>query len=313
LLTDDWELPVGLTIDHEGAAEGQFPPTALSCAEYHAERWVDMFGRDYGCYFEKDGAFHVRIYGVGSFIFTRQSMHVRGVPEGGLAPDAFTAAFHREVVPFVLQRHSWEVLHASGLVIAGECVALCGNSEMGKSTLAHAWRRRGGSVYADDAIPFRVERGSISIQTFPFQIRLRPSSLRYFEAQNGKMSQPEPDRLPAAMMESTVGLPPTSDARHLRAIYLLDRRHEAEGPVQLEAVSPQTALPALLHQAYCLTLQDQKRNRQMVAHYIALVNAVPIFRLSYPTGLGYVEAILDELTAHGMQRATGQCPGRDSG
>ena len=32
-----------------------------------------------------------------------------------------------------------------------------------------------------------------------------------------------------------------------------------------------------------------------------------------PTGLGYVEAILDELTAHGMQRATGQCPGRDSG
>jgi hypothetical protein len=66
----------------------------------------------------------------------------------------------------------------------------------------------------------------------------------------------------------------------------------------LEPVAPADALDALLQQAYWLTLRDRRRNRRMVEQYMALANAVPAFRLSYPSNVGRVEAILLRLSAH---------------
>src|SRR5207244_881398 len=131
----------------------------------------DAAGRVYGCSFALSEWCHIRIDGVGTFAFTTRSGQVQGRPEAGASRERLHDAFCRQVVPFVLQRQSWEVLHASGLVIAGACVALCGDSQMGKSTLADAWRRRGGSVFADDAVPFRVEQDGVSLRPIPFRLR----------------------------------------------------------------------------------------------------------------------------------------------
>ena len=103
---------------------------------------------------------------------------------------------------------------------------------------------------------------------------------------------------------------PALNGELLRAIYLLERRRDeappASGypPVLLERTAPEEALFALLQQAICLTLKDRARNRHMMESYMALANAVPTFRLSYPTGLGYVDTILDRLTLHGASLAT---------
>jgi hypothetical protein len=286
--TEDRKLAIDLVIEPDGAAT----PRGVAAPQQGGaslEPWTDAGGRDYGYCYQEGDAYWVRIHGVGSFTFSRSSGQVRGAPEPGVSPDLFRDAFWREVVPFILQRHSWEVLHASGLVVAGVPVALCGNSEMGKSTLAHAWRRRGGRIYADDAIPFRVEDGSVSIDSIPFQVRLRPAARRYFEVSNVH---------PKEIRDGT-DRPSACDRSGLQIIYLLERRRgEKDGPVRLETVCPAAALPALLHQAYCLTLRDRTRNCAMVATYMALVNRVPTFRLSYPTGLTYVEEILDRITVH---------------
>jgi len=164
---------------------------------------------------------------------------------------------------------------------------------MGKSTLAHAWSCREGTVFADDTVPFRVEGSTVSVTPIPFRIRARPPARDYF----GDPSVPETamgERAPAADR-----LDPAAFAgAPLRAIFLLRRRDEMGGPVGIEPVAPPEALPALLKHALCLHLRDRTRNAAMMSHYLALAGGVPAFQLSYPTGLDHVRAILDRLTSH---------------
>src|SRR5947209_8414922 len=181
MLTEDPKLPARLILapDAVAAAHCRTTPPA---GDSLLEPWIDLAGHEYGYCFEGKEGYHVRIHGLGTFDFTGDSPEVRGATEPGVAAGTFRDAFCREVLPYVLQRHSWEVLHASGLVVAGACVALCGDSELGKSTLAYAWHRRGGGVYADDAIPFRVEGEKVPIQPIPFRLRPRLSALPFFGA-----------------------------------------------------------------------------------------------------------------------------------
>jgi hypothetical protein len=300
MLTEDPKLETRLIMAPEaGAAARRGTPAPQG--DGSLEPWIDLSGQEYGCCFEDEEGYHVCIYGVGTFDFAPEATEVSGAAEPGVTPGAFRDTFCREVLPYVLQRCSWEVLHASGLVVAGAGVALCGDSERGKSTLAAGWDRRGGAVYADDAIPFRVEGGRVPLQRIPFRIRPRPSAL----PSSGAAAE-IPDRASgeARWAEGEeVGAAP--DPAFLRAVYLLDRRPEGDGPVLFEPVSPAEAVFTLLNQAYCLTLRDRARNRRMVETYLALADAVPTFRLSYPTGLDHVDTILDQLTAHGGRHRIG--------
>jgi hypothetical protein len=272
----------------EGAAD--HPEVAPPKGDGWLEPWIDLSGQEYGCCLQDEEGFHVCIYGVGAFDFAPDATEVRGTAAPGISPASFHDTYCREVLPYVLQRCSWEVLHASGLVVAGAGVALCGDSERGKSTLASGWDRRGGGVFADDAIPFRVERGRAPIQVIPFRLRPRTSVLPISEA-----AVETPDR---GSGEAGGEAGAVADPVFLHAIYLLDRRPDADGPVLFEPAPPTEAVFALLNQAYCLTLRDRDRNRRMVETYLALADAVPAFRLSYPTGLDRVDAILDQLAAH---------------
>jgi hypothetical protein len=293
--TKGWEFPVRLII-HSDDATTPCDAATPSDADAWVERWTDPTGCEHGYSVENGDEYLIRLYGLGSFTFSRYSDVVLGTREPGVAPEAFDEAFHRQLLPFVLQQQCWEVLHASGLVVSGACIALCGDSQMGKSTLAHAWRRRGGDVFADDAIPFRVEGDLARLRPIPFQVRLRPPALRHFGlADTASMAAPVGGLSLAA-----------EDGARLRAMYLLDRRKDdEEGPVWIAPTVVEEALRGLLKQAYCLTLRDRARNQQLVESYLNLMNAVPTFHLSYPTGLDHVETILDHLHTHVTGLMTG--------
>src|SRR5438309_5970510 len=146
--TQSTALPLRLVIDPDDAvarspASGRVPACGWAAAspEFDPgtdpalrapafEPWTDAAGCDYGYSFEEEGWYHIRLYGIGSFAFTRHSSLVRGAPEAGVSPDYFHDVFCRQIMPVVLQHHSWEVLHASGLVVVGACLALCGDAEM---------------------------------------------------------------------------------------------------------------------------------------------------------------------------------------
>jgi hypothetical protein len=292
--TQGWEFPVRLIHSDDGTTPCGAAP--LPDVDASVDRWIDPAGHVHGHSIGTGDCYLIHLYGAGSFAFSRHSDLVRGVREPGVTPEAFEEVFRRQILPFVLQQQCWEVLHASGLVVAGAFIALCGDSQTGKSTLAHAWRRRGGDVFADDAIPFRVEGDFARLRPIPFQLRLRPPALRHFGLADA-----------ASMAVPVGGLAlAAEDGALLRAMYLLDRRKdEEEGPVWIAPSVVEEALRGLLKQAYCLTLRDRARNQQMVESYLNLMNAVPTFHLSYPTGLGHVETILDQLHTHVTGLTTG--------
>jgi hypothetical protein len=286
MLTENWKIPISLTIEPESAAH--LFDVAPVPGDPSFEPWLDGETREeFACCYEDGDWYHIRLYGSGSFAFERHSTAVYGQPEPGVTADELQRDFSRKILPFVLQWHSWEVLHANGLVIASACVALCGGPRMGKSTLAHAWSCRGGMVFADDAVPFRVEGASITLSPIPFRIRARPPARDYFGALNRAADAGKNGRHPAAVADAP-----------LQAIFLLDRRAEENGAIRIEPVAPPEALPAILKHSLCLHFRDRTRNAAMMAHYMALANGVPAFRLSYPTGLQHVGSILDRLTAH---------------
>lgn len=278
------------------ASAGGVPLAAALPAEapFAYEPWADSAGRQLGHGFGDHWRYHVCLYELGSFVFSHDSPSVTGMPQPGVPMEAFEDAFRRWVLPAFLEWHGWEVLHAGGLVVGDSLVALCGDSEAGKSTLAHAWRQRGGRVFADDAVPFRMVDGAPWIKAIPFRIRLRPPSLRYFGVSAAGASA----FVYASQNQS-------EDVGVLRSICILERRQEERGDVLLQPIAPEFALPALLRRACSLTLSDRGRNRVMMESYIALVNAVSVFRLSYPTDLDCVETVLDRLAEHGSSQVAG--------
>jgi hypothetical protein len=279
------ELPVRLVIDPEAAAVSRH----TTAAHPTFEPWVDRHGTEFGCCWEEGDDFHVRIYGAGSFQFNPHSWVVLGVPDPDVRPRKFYRVFCRKVLHLVLQMHSCEVLHANGLVVQGTCIALCGACTMGKSTLSYAWYRRGGSVFADDMLAYRADDRAIRICPMPFRLRPRPPATEVF----GPPTPDAPEWVEREEYSSELG------DGVMRALYFVDRRpEEADPTVLFELVRPTEALPALLGQSLCLTVRDRQRNRGLLDHYISLVDRVPVFRFSYPTGLQHVDRILDRLSDH---------------
>jgi hypothetical protein len=181
-----------------------------------------------------------------------------------------------------------EVLHASGLVISGVPVALCGDVKAGKSTLAYAWQRRGGEVYSDDAIPVRIEGDRVVIDPIAYCIKLRRPSQTYF----GSLAQNGSGLVDEDLFRMARG------AAHLGSIYLLNRRGDGGGPIEIERVSPSAALTAMLHFGLCFGEPGRERLWQTVQTCIDLIRLVPVHRFSVPTDLDRLNEILGALSDH---------------
>jgi hypothetical protein len=285
---------ISLKLDHPAEQPLHASMTGEPGVEW--EPWVDAVGRDYGYIQRIDQGYRVHLYGVGSYSFDQYSACVRGTPDPGVGIEAFRSTFYRDVLPLVLHGCAWEVLHASGLSIAGTCVAFCGDSQAGKSTLARAGAERGWEVFADDAIPFRIRDATVPIHPIPFQIRLRGPARQYFAHISTRRDPSVTDRA-----ESVRPRP-----RCLERIIALDRREdEHDGSITLERLTPSRALPILLRQAYCLGHWDRTRTKVMVATYISLAALLPIFRLTYPSGMDHLDATLDRLRDHIVETGLG--------
>jgi hypothetical protein len=89
-------------------------------------------------------------------------------------------------------------------------------------------------------------------------------------------------------------------AANLTALCVLQRfTPEDETPqrraVEVTRLSPVEAFSALLPHAYCFTLSDAQRKGLMMKQYMSLVASVPVYKVSFRTGLQHLPAILDEI------------------
>ena len=219
---------------------------------------------------------------VASFSFDRDSNRVTAIPHASVRPAVIRDAYHRSVLPMILQAHHTEVLHASAVLAQHGVIALCATSGTGKSTHAAGLGRRGYRVWADDAVAVAASESGFDALPLPFTIRLRPSAAALFR-----------------------GVPVTDAALHsdaaemklapLAAVCVLERADGLRRAVKIERLRPAPAFPAVLAHAYCFSFRDLTRKRQMVQQYLDLTARVPVFAVRFESGLDKIPMILDAI------------------
>jgi hypothetical protein len=232
------------------------------------------------------GQHRVDVAGVGSFHFDALVATVTAHARASVPRAAIQEAYDRSVLPIVLQARGTEVLHASAVQLGG-VVAFCGVSGIGKSTLAFALSRRGHPLWADDALAVGLRGASAVAFPLPFEMRLRPHAAEFFG-----LERPTADTGAGSVPGS-----PDRSAAPLAAVCVLSRREADLGDdhgVRIERLRA-PAIPALLAQAYCFSLEDPDLKRRLVERYMTLAARVPVFALQFRPRFELLPRILDQV------------------
>jgi hypothetical protein len=207
------------------------------------------------------------------------------------------------VMGFVLRRRSVMALHSSAVSIGGQAVALCGESQAGKSTAAAALALRGIPVLCEDITPlieadgrFQVEPGYPRICLWPDAVenlfgapdalpRLTPSWEKLFLPLDGANAKFEEHR------------------RALSAVYIFAPRVSEAGAPRIETLSSREALLDLVQNTYMNWLLDRKQRAAEFDALSKLVTQVPIRRIVPHSDSKRIGALCD-LIAADAQRAS---------
>lgn len=250
----------------------------------------------------RDGWHWLRLAGAGTYRFPIEplgsTVAADVVPETGVRREQVVDSYYRSVVPLALQAYGYEVLHGSAVALPRGVVALCADRETGKSTIAYALQRRGHAVVADDSVVLSLPASQesagangdsdpssssrVRVHPLPFALRLRAPTAAHFAL---------PERKAATVDGDTPYQP--AHALTLVAIVLLSRDDQRTQDVRLARLDANQAFSSVLAQSHAFTLVHGDRKRTMMRSYLRLVDRVPVYRLSYPTGLEHLQAICE--------------------
>jgi hypothetical protein len=247
--------------------------------------WSDRHGAVGALSHSVAGERWLHVLNVASFRLDGDGRTVAAFPRHGANDEQVMAEFQHTVVPVMLHLRGSEVLHGSGITTPRGVVALCALSETGKSTLAYGLSQRGYPLSADDALVLDVQHRSVQVQTLPFQVRLRSTAARYFGFPDEQQTL---GRLRHDVRHETEPLP-------LAAVCVIRQvvPRAGEAVAQVEHMAAANALPRVLEHAIYFDAHDASRRRSMLQHYLAVVEHVPVYDVSFCPGFEVLPAVLD--------------------
>jgi hypothetical protein len=213
------------------------------------------------------------------FEFTCESETVLAYADPLASDQAVRHSFYSAALPLIVWAcDDLEAFHASGVRTPTGVIALCGPSESGKSTLAHALTTRGYEQFAEDAVAYDARTG-VQAHPLPFTASLRQPSREYFS----RLSSDPPPEVGVRLAES--------GATTFASVVLLNPVDL--GRPKLEQQTPTDALLSLLPNAHRFKGCSRERERRMHSAYLTLVAETPVFRLSYARRFDELGEVLD--------------------
>ena len=203
------------------------------------------------------------------------------------------------VMGFVLRRRSILALHASAVCIGGRAVALCGESQAGKSTTAAAFALRGIPVLCEDIAPLTEEHGRFQVEPGYPRVCLWPDAVeKLFGA---------PDALPRLTPSWEKFFLPLDGGnakfeeqrRVLGAVYLFASRVAEANAPRIETMSAREALLELVQNTYMNWLLDRKQRAAEFDALSKLVTQVPVRRIVPHVDPGRIGALCELIVADG--------------
>jgi len=249
------------------------------------EVWRDLEGGVYA-YAESSGdEYRMHLPGLASFSFSSRGDEISAEINSTTAEELVLDAYRRRVLPMALQVSGREVLHSSAVRSRAGVLALCADSGTGKSTIAFGLNSRGYPLWADDLVAFEIsEEGSQAI-SLPFNLRLRPSAAALFGLSANGLSTVVTDD----------GVTSGAETAPLAGICVLRREDTSTARLVVRSLSPAEAFSAVLSHAWSFALQNRERKRLMISHYLELASRIPVFDISFPSGLENLGATLDAI------------------
>ena len=266
------------------------------------EIWTDHAGGvyAYGEVFGEECWMHVP--GLASFRFTPHGNEVAATVAAGVSTAQVVDAYRRRILPMALHVSGREILHASSITSSAGVTAFCGPAFVGKSTIAFGLRRRGYTLWGDDALAVEVSHGGAHSLSLPFEIRLRRSAAEFFGLDTTPASAPGDDELPGILTAP------------LASICVLQRTDSGAAPVSDRRLPSAEAFAAILAHACWFTLRVSEGKRRLIDNYLDLAARTPIFQITFKPGLDNLPAVLDvieqllqshQASGEGTERANG--------
>ena len=201
------------------------------------------------------------------------------------------------VLGFVLRRRSVLALHASAVCIGGQAVALCGESQAGKSTTAAAFALRGIPVLCEDITPLIEEDGRFQVDSGYPRVCLWPDAVEKLFGARDALPRLTPSWEKFYLPLDGGNAKFEEQRRVVSAVYLFAPRvAEADAP-RIETIGAREALLDLVQNTYMNWLLDR---RQRAAEFDALgklVTQVPIRRIVPHLDPGRIGALCELIVA----------------
>jgi hypothetical protein len=211
----------------------------------------------------------------------------------GVEPGALRIVLLGRIMAFLLRQRGWLPVHASGVVIGGQCVLFVGRQRAGKSTTAAAFHARGHLVITDDVGPVRVVDGHCVVQTVGSRLRLRDDARAVL---NGADLRPDfqCDKYAYELRSGEL-----SGLFQVRRLYLLEQGEPiraVEVPSLLAAALLSSHAFLKYHNATPEVLRNHLRDCAAVAGVVPIRRLIRPFSLASLPGLvRFVEEDLDRL------------------
>ena len=226
-----------------------------------------------------NGGVRVDVSGIATFVLKAEAGDVLAIPHRSILPGLVEDTYHHCVLPLILSASGTSVLHASAVIAQKGVVVFCAESGTGKSTIAVGLSRRGHTLWADDAVAIDTAHSTPLAIPLPFNVRLRPDSMRLFgdgAAFEASLHPGEFDPMPLALL-------------------CLLRRDNAATPVAVERLKAASACHGALAHSYCFSARDPLLKRRTVESCLSLAARVPAYEIRFRPGLDHLTTILDAL------------------
>jgi hypothetical protein len=145
-------------------------------------------------------------------------------------------------------------------------------------------------TYRRSVVLFETAARPFNSRRLPFDIRLRPRSSAFFDA-----NAPRDD-------QDALALPVRAPISALCLLTRADR--PAVSPVDVRRLDPVLAFSWLLAHAHCFNPHDDTRRATMLQHYLDVTALVPVYEIEFLASLDLLPIVLDRI----VEALTGVTP-----